>query len=111
MNRFRTTVMLAMVLTAITTVAYANTDVSGGSATDVLNSYSKGTVTRDAVKTELSDKYAAGTLTKADLKIEITSAYNHNVLKRDDLQIEFHTGKPGRNYRYGLTDMSLFLNF
>ncbi len=86
--------MLAMVLTATTTVAYANTDVSGGSATDVLNSYSKGTVTRDAFKIELSDKYAAGTLIKADLKIAITSAYNHNVLKRDDLQIEFHTGKP-----------------
>lgn len=86
MNRFKTIVILAMVLTAITTVAYANTDVSGGSATDAINSYSKGKITRDAVKTELSDKYTAGTLTKADLKIAITAAYNHNVLKRDDMR-------------------------
>lgn len=86
MNRFRTIVILAMVLTAITTVAYANTDVSGGSATDAINNYSKGKITRDAVKTEISNKYTAGTLTKADLKIAITAAYNHNVLKRDDMR-------------------------
>lgn len=86
MNRLRTIVILAMVLTAITTVAYANTDVSAGSATDVINNYSKNKITRDAVKTELSNKYTAGTLTKADLKIAVTAAYNHNVLKRDDLR-------------------------
>lgn len=86
MNRFRTIVILAMVLTAITAVAHANTDVSGGSATDAINNYSGGKITRDAVKTELSDKYTAGTLTKADLKIAVTAAYNHNVLKRDDLR-------------------------
>lgn len=85
MNRIKTILLLAMVLTAITAVAVAEIDAVS-SATDAINSYSKNKITRDAVKTELGSKYAAGTLTKADLKKVVTAAYNHNILKREDMR-------------------------
>ncbi len=102
MNKIKTIMMIAMVLTVITAVALAETGVvassAGGvisntskitadsSATSVISSYSKSAITRDAVKTELGTRYAAGTLTKAELKSAVTVAYNHNTLKRDDLR-------------------------
>ncbi len=84
MNRVKTILLIAMVLTAVTVAAGADDAVS--SATGVINDYSKNKITRDAVKTELGNKYAAGTLTKADLKKVVTAAYNHNMLKREDMR-------------------------
>lgn len=85
MNRVKTMLLIAMVLTAVTAVA-AGADDAVSSATGVINDYSKNKITRDAVKTELGNKYAAGTLTKADLKKVVTAAYNHNMLKREDMR-------------------------
>ncbi|NJD76690.1 MAG: hypothetical protein FIB08_06265 [Candidatus Methanoperedens sp.] len=101
MNKIKTIMMMAMVLAMITAVALAETGVvaslagsvinstsatADGSATSVINSYSKNAITRDAVKTQLGTRYAAGTLTKSELKSAVTAAYNHNTLKRDDLR-------------------------
>ncbi len=86
MNKIKTLLLVAMVLTAVTAITVAGAEDSVSSANDVITGYSNNKVTRDAVKTELSNKYASGTLTKADLKKVITAAYNHNLLKRDDLR-------------------------
>lgn len=86
MNGVKYVLLLSLVLVAVSGVAFAQANDSVASASSTISDYSKGKITRDAVKTELSNRYAAGTLTKADLKKVVTAAYNHNVLKKEDLR-------------------------
>lgn len=87
MEGVKTILMLALVLTAISGIAFAQAaNDSVTAVTGTFTDFSKGKITRDAVKTEISNRYAAGTLTRADLKKVITVAYNHNKLKREDLR-------------------------
>jgi len=87
MNGVKTILLLALVLTAISGVAFAQSaNDSVTAVTGTFTDFSKGKITRDAVKVEISNKYAAGTLTKADLKKVVAAAYNHNQLKREDLR-------------------------
>ncbi len=86
MDGVKAILLMALVLAAVSGVAFAQAEDSATSVANTLTDYSKSKITRDSVKAEISNKYTAGTLAKADLKKVVAAAYNHNKLKREDLR-------------------------